>query len=143
LMRSGAHCIMLHQPFTPHMTERVRLTITVTPEVHEVFSRMADASGVSLGRTMGDWLADTIDGAQFVAQKMVEAKAQPAVLMREMQAMARGLLVETNSVAELVRRSGHGAVAPSPAVARPSPPASNTGGKVPRANPQKRGEPRP
>lgn len=110
---------------------RIRLTISVTPEVIEVFTRMAEASGTSLGRTMGDWLGDTIEGAQFVAQKMVEAKSQPAILMREMQAMARGLSNEVDSVMEHVRRTGRGALATPPAAARP--PSSNTGGKVPRA----------
>lgn len=124
------------------MADRIRLTITVTPEVHEVFSRMAEAGGMSLGKCMGEWLADTIDGAQFVAQKMQDARKAPRVVMREMQAFARGMVSEVDSMAADVRRTGaQGAAAPRSS--HPSPPSSNTGGKVPRANPQKRGEPRP
>ena len=124
------------------MADRIRLTITVTPEVHEVFSRMAEAGGMSLGKCMGEWLTDTIDGAQFVAQKMQDARKAPRVVMREMQAYARGMVAEVDSMAAEVRRTGaQGAAAPRSA--QPSPPSSNTGGKVPRANPQKRGEPRP
>lgn len=114
-------CTMTSTP-TP---DRIRLTITVTPEVHEVFSRMAEAGGTSLGRCMGDWLADTLDGAQFVAKKMQEARKAPRQVMREMQAMARGLGEAVNEVTEDVRAA--------------SPPSSNTGGKVPRGNPSKGG----
>lgn len=117
------------------MTDRIRLTISVTPEVHEVFTRMAEAGGMSLGRCMGDWLTDTIDGAQFVAQKMEEARKAPRVVMREMQAFSRGLVAEADAMAVEVRRTAAVPVAQRRAGA-PSPPSSNTGGKVPRGNPK-------
>lgn len=110
--------------------ERIRLTITVSPEVHEVFSRMAETAGVSLGRCMGDWLADTIDGAQFVATKMAEARAAPKTVMREMHAAASGLLAEVRSETERLRASGWRPGSAS-AVAPPLPPSSLTGGKSP------------
>ena len=114
------------------MTERIRLTITVTPEVHEVFSRMAESSGLSLGRTMGDWLEDTIEGAQFVAQKMVEAKQQPRLVMREMQAMAAGLQEEVaNTLDELRKRGADGRVGGAGAAGRAKPPSSPTGVNTP------------
>lgn len=118
--------------------ERIRLTISVTPEVHEVFSRMAEAGGMSLGKCMGEWLTDTIEGAQFVAQKMQEARKAPKVVMREMQAFARGFVSEVDTVAAGLR-SGQPRTGGSKAAAgqsRPSPPSSNTGGKVPRENPR-------
>jgi hypothetical protein len=113
------------------MSERIRLTITVTPEVHEVFSRMSNAAGISLGKCMGDWLGDTMDGAQFVAQKMEEARKAPRVVMREMQVFAGGLVDQVNATAESLRR------VPAASGARrhpaePVPPSSNTGGKSPR-----------
>lgn len=115
------------------MTERIRLTITVTPEVHEVFSRMAGASGLSLGRTMGDWLTDTLEGAQFVAQKMEDAKAQPRMVIREMQAMLQGTREELDAVVEGMRSGPAGAARIAGGTGRAaSPPSSNTGGKVPR-----------
>lgn len=126
------------------MTERIRLTITVSPEVHETFSRMADAAGISLGRCMGDWLADTLDGAQFVAQKMEEAKRMPKTVMREFQAMAAGLHEE---ISQEVGRIGGARAAAVPRTGseqaantmqdllersrRKAPPSSNTGGKSP------------
>lgn len=131
------------------MSERIRLTITVSQEVHEVFSRMAQSGGVSLGRCMGDWLADTLDGAQFVAQKMAEAKTMPRTVMREMQAITAGL---HEVVSDQVSKGAgqRGAHAPgarggpmdgtaaqfiaslSAKSARRAPPSSNTGGKSPR-----------
>jgi hypothetical protein len=119
------------------MTERIRLTITVTPEVHDVFSRMAEASGLSLGRCMGDWLEDTCEGAQFVAQKMLEAKKAPRLVMREMQSAARGLLDEVNAAAADQRSRQALAVARHPA--QPAPPSSNTGGKSPGKGAHRRG----
>ena len=112
------------------MSDRIRLTITVTPEVRDVFARMADAGGMSLGKCMGEWLGDTIEGAQFVAQKMEDARKAPRVVMREMQAASLGLLQEINATAATVRQAGAASAArPRPVV--PSPPSSNTGGKVP------------
>lgn len=114
------------------MSDRIRLTISVTPEVHEVFSRMAEASGMSLGKCMGDWLADTAEGAQFVALKMQEARKAPKTVMREFQSLARGLVDAVDEAAEGLRsgqregRSAHLTVAGVLA-----PPSSNTGGKVP------------
>ncbi len=125
--------------------DRIRLTITVTPEVHAVFSRMAEASGLSLGKCMGEWLGDTLEGAQFVAQKMEDARKAPRVVMREMQAFSRGLVDQVDGLAGEMRQAR-----PGPDAQRPSqggraasvPPSSNTGGKSPgktrkndRANP--------
>lgn len=137
--------VTLYPPL-PAMSDRIRLTISVTPEVHEVFSRMAEAGGMSLGKCMGDWLADTAEGAQFVALKMEEARKAPKVVMREMQAMARGFVDEVDAKMEEIRQ---GAAAASrsakaeprrPARGRASPPSSNTGGKVPQTGPRGRGE---
>lgn len=91
MVQSGAHWCN-HLPPLPAMSDRIRLTISVEPEVHAIFSKMAEASGMSLGKCMGDWLADTAEGAQFVAMKMEEARKAPKTVMREFQAMARGWL---------------------------------------------------
>lgn len=125
-------CRMMQSASTypPHMSERIRLTITVTPEVHEVFTRMSVAGGISLGKCMGEWLGDTIEGAQFVAHKMEEARKAPRVVMREMQAFTRGLSDEVDAVAVSMRRQpAQSAARRQPAGAVP--PSSNTGGKSP------------
>lgn len=70
---------------------RVRTTVNVDREVYATFVQMAGLSGMSVSKCIGEWLADTADGAQFVAQKMKEARAAPMLVMREMQSMALGL----------------------------------------------------
>lgn len=115
-------------------TERIRTTITVSPEVHEIFSRMAAAAGMSLGRCIGDWLEDTSEGAQLIAQKMEEARRAPRTVMREMHAMALGLVDEAQDVLDKVRRrpaAGAG-VQPAAGAGLLRPPVSNTGGKSPK-----------
>lgn len=122
---------MTSTPTTPN----VRLTISVTPEVHQTFQRMAKATGLSISRAMGEWLGDTIEAAEFMTSKVEEARSAPALVLREMQAFARGAADECESVIENLRKKGEetrrvavakrgrGAVPP------PSPPSGNTGGK--------------
>ena len=68
----------------------IRLTITVTPEVHQAFQRMAEVSSLSLGRCMGEWLADTLEGVQFVTDKLERARAAPRQVAQELRASALG-----------------------------------------------------
>jgi hypothetical protein len=84
--------------------DRIRTTISLDPEVHAIFVSMAEASGTSVSRCMGDWLADTSEGAQFVAAKMLEARRAPKTVMREMQAMARGLVQEVEETVDAIRK---------------------------------------
>jgi hypothetical protein len=111
--------------------DRIRLTIAVTPEVHAVFSRMAETAGISLGKCMGEWLGDTLEGAEFVARKMEDARKAPRLVMREMQALSRGLVDEVDATAELLRAAGPASGARRQQPAGVSPPSSNTGGKGP------------
>lgn len=125
------------------MSDRIRLTISVTPEVHEVFSRMAETSGMSLGKCMGDWLTDTIEGAQFVATKMAEARSAPKTVMREFQAMTRGLVDEVDSAVDQLRKGGWQMPARGGGAGtggkRPAalPPSSPTGVNTPAKRPAK------
>lgn len=121
-------------------SERVRLTISVTPEVHAAFTRLAAASGLSLSRAMGEWLGDTLEAVEFTASKVEEARAAPRLVMRQMHAYALGLSDETGAVLDQLRKEASaGARKRSVAPEAPSPPPSNTGGKVPRENPKRRG----
>lgn len=119
------------------MSERIRTTISLSPEVHAVFVRMAEAGGTSVSRCMGDWLADTIDGAQFVAMKMEEARKAPKTVMREMRSMAVGLLEEVATFEEGMRRGAVGGRAARAAAPQRSAPSSPTGLKSPRKRPGK------
>ena len=115
------------------MTDRIRTTISLTPEVHAVFVRMAEAGGLSVSRCMGDWLADTVEGAQFVAMKMEEARKAPKTVMREMRSMAVGLLDQITADQEAMRRGAVGGRAGrGDAAQRASAPSSPTGLKSPR-----------
>ena len=118
-------------------TPNVRLTISVTPEVHETFQRLAKASSMSTGRAMGDWLNDTLEGAQFMAVNMERARAAPRLVAQELHAYALGMTDEMGDVLKKLREQGTedragGALAPPLRHPTPSPPSSNTGGKVPK-----------
>ncbi len=120
------------------MAERIRTTISVDAEVLEVFRGMAEAAGLSVGRCMGDWLGDTVDGAQFVAQKMQEARRAPVTVMREMQSMAHGLSSQAEDALVGIRARAKAERAGSMPQALGAPqrpsnaPSSNTGRNYPK-----------
>jgi hypothetical protein len=121
----------MHHMTTPATPDRVRLTISVTPEVHAAFSRLAEASSISISRAMGEWLGDTLDAVEFTAQKVQEARAAPKLVMREMHAYALGLADETGALLKKVGAKGTAAGKRSAGAAPAFPPSSNTGGKSP------------
>jgi hypothetical protein len=112
----------------------IRLTITVDPEVHAVFQRLAEVQGQSLGRVMGEWLGDTVEAAGHMASMVERAKTAPRKLARDLQGYALAMVGETGDLLERLQ-----AGKPAPKRARGSadgaaaggPPSSNTGGKVP------------
>lgn len=63
-------------------TDRIRTTISLSPEVHEAFVTMAKTQGISVSRSMGNWLADTLESAQFVSYKMAELRRAPSESMK-------------------------------------------------------------
>ena len=87
---------------TPY-TETVRVTVPVRPEVLEAFKRLAAAGNMSTGKAMGEWLADTIEGVEYMALKMEEARSAPSKVMREMHAYALGLADETGELMEKIK----------------------------------------
>lgn len=112
---------MASTPTPPKDAERIRLTITVTPEVHAAFSKLATASGMSLGRAMGEWLEDTLDAVQYTARLVEKARAAPKVVMREVHAYALGLADETGALMEKLRAEGGKGSAGSERHASPQP----------------------
>lgn len=125
----------------------IRLTIPVTPEVHEAFTRIAKASRMPVGRAMGDWLGDTIDAASYMATTLEKARAAPRIVAQEIHAYALGLADETGALLAKVREKGRAGPAnerkrsapESGGAATHSPPPCNTGGKVPEQGKPKRG----
>jgi hypothetical protein len=100
-------------------TPNVRLTISVTPEVHATFKRLADASGMSISRAMGEWLLDTIEGAEFMAGMVEKARSAPRQVVQEMHAMSLGTAdLLTGLLADL--RTGKKGLPPERATGRPA-----------------------
>lgn len=81
----------------------IRVTVPVTPEVQAAFQRLAAASGMSTGRAMGDWLADTLDGVLAMADLLEQARRSPERAVREMHALALGLSDMTMELMQTMR----------------------------------------
>ena len=114
---------------TPNPQNKVRVTVPVTPEVQEAFKRLADASGLSVGKAMGEWLQDTLEAVESMADLMEKARSQPKLVARQLQGYALGITDLTNELMEDLRK-------------RPmtvTPPVSNTGGKLPQNAKKPRG----
>jgi len=108
-------------------SSNIRLTITVRPEVHAIFKRLADSTNDSLSKAMGDWLAETAPAAELMATKMQEAREEPKRVMREMHAYALGLTDVTAEMLDRVKNGPNVAGVSEPATARrtrvaPTPP---------------------
>lgn len=119
---------------TPSPT--VRVSVPITPEVHEAFKKLAGATGMSVGKAMGDWLGDTLEAVEFMAEKVQQAREAPKIVMREMHAYALGLADETGALMESMREKGRETRDGKRSAARgagPFPPLSNTGGKGTKA----------
>ena len=118
---------------------------------------------MSTGRAMGDWLSDTIEGAEYMADLLAKARQSPKLVVRELHSYALGigdisrelmermkdpaLMAKVKAVgttgAGLGGRSPDGA-APGGAIpgnAAKTPPSCNTGGKVPSKQAKRRGKP--
>lgn len=127
-------------------TKPPRISVPVSDEVLQVFQRLAKAGNMSTGRAIAEWLADTVEAAEYMAATMERARAAPKVVMREMHAYALGLADETGELMRTLaekgkadrakasgtqarkRSGGVGAAGQSEA----TPPPCNTGGKVPK-----------
>lgn len=114
------------------MTDRIRTTISLPQDVHEIFKQMADASGVSVSRCMGDWLAETADGAQHVSMQLQRAREASLRGIRQLHSSLKiGESVNENTTEKAVPEDARSA-APRARMA-PRPPYSNTGLKSPSA----------
>jgi len=105
-----------------------RVSVPVSAEVLEAFQRLAKAGNMSTGRAMAQWLEDTIDAAQYMAQTLEKARAAPKQVMAEIHAYALGLADETGDLLAKVRAKGR---APGPSATGLQPGASGTGAQIP------------
>ena len=120
----------------------IRLTITVSPEVHAAFTRMATAASMPIGRAMGEWLSDTLEGVEFVTAQLIKAREAPRQVVKEMRQNALGLVDEmdqlmtdlrTGKLKQQPQGGGSGVAAPRPAAAGSPPRPVIRGGKSPTA----------
>ena len=128
-------------------TKHKRLSIPVTPEVEASFARLAEATGVSVSKAMGDWLADTLEGVDAMANIISQAKGDTLKAARNMSAYAESLTLsgaealdsllkvaeQHKKAAQLelqVRETTAAAMGKARRAAGVTPPVSNTGGKV-------------
>jgi hypothetical protein len=131
-------------PQSDTSSKPIRLTISVDPSTHAIFQRLAKVGNMSIGRAMGEWLADTVDAAELMASTMERARAAPKIVTAELHAMMLGMADQTKELADKYRKfkgpmeSGAGddvggkrsATASAPAPDALIPPSCNTGGKV-------------
>ena len=117
----------------------VRVTVPVRPDVLAAFQRLAAAQGVSTGKAMGEWLADTLEGVEAMAGLLEKARATPKLAVQEIHSYALGLTDLTSELLQQVkgRVQADGAGkrelrAPADGARTLPPPVSNTGGKVPK-----------
>jgi hypothetical protein len=118
-----------------------RVSVPVSAEVLTVFERLAKAGNMSTGRAMAEWLADTVEGAEFMASTMERARIAPKLVTAELHAMMLGVTDETKVLMDKFSKMGIAARSGDASGAPPSasiPPSCNTGGKVPRVNTNKK-----
>jgi len=82
----------------PPTSSSVRVTVPVSPEVLEIFQRLAKAGSMSTGRAMGEWLGDTVEAAELMASTMERARAAPKVVTAELHAMMLGMTDQTKEL---------------------------------------------
>lgn len=102
---------------------RIRTTISLPEETLTTFRKMAEATGVSLSRCIGDWLADTSDAAEMVSQQVLAQRGLPNKFLSSLQALNDDTRVELDKLIGLMQSSA----GPSE-----SAPSSNTGLKSPQ-----------
>lgn len=145
-LKAGLHsdakcCILLHMNKTiPPPTKPPRVSVPVSEDVLVVFQRLAKVGNMSTGRAMAEWLADTVEAAEFMASTMERARQAPKQVIREMHSYALGLADETGELMKKIRAKGEADRAGARASEAPGngpdglpiPPSCNTGGKLPK-----------
>ena len=129
---------------TPPKT--IRVTVPVEPHVLAKFQRFAEASGLSIGKSMGDWLKDTVDGLEAMTDILEAHKRSPKQAMAKLTNYASALQDITEQALEGMKKppksSAEGPQLGTQQIAEAAfraagshiPPSSNTGGKGTKNN---------
>lgn len=94
----------MHQVNTPPAAHK-RVTVPVSPDVLAAFQLLASVTGVSTGKAMGDWLADTLDAVSMMTGLLQKAKQAPRLAALEIQAYGRGITGLAEDIIEDIRSS--------------------------------------
>lgn len=121
------------------MSDRIRTTISVPQDVYEVFKQMAEASGVSVSRCMGDWLGETVEGAQHVSMQLQRARELSKKGIKQLHAALKSGESMDEFATEKAARTD-GASPAQPARTPPPTPYSNTGLKSPTGHKSRGGK---
>jgi hypothetical protein len=84
-------------------TQKVRFSISVDPKVNDVFERLSRASKVSKSRALSDWLADTLDAAEHLAELLEKLQTMPKTATRQINQYAAALEVTTESMLKEIK----------------------------------------
>ena len=120
---------------TQEKPKTIRLTIPVSAEAHAAFTRISKATGMPVGRAMAEWMDDTLDAAQYLAETLEKAREAPRLVAQQLHAYALGVADETGQLLKQVRegsRARDSRAQPGEPVVGSIPPSCNTGGKVPQ-----------
>ena len=85
-----------------------RVSVPITLEVLEKFQRFSDASGLSVSKSIGDWLRDTVAGLDAMTEILETHKRAPGEAMAKLQGLATSLQVVSDGAIKSMRS------APSP-----------------------------
>lgn len=119
-------------------TKSVRLSVPVTPEVQATFQRLAEASGRSMAASLSQWLVDTQQAADLMADNIERLRASPGDVVARVRLHTASLedfaeqAIEDamNRADEMEFQGGKGRGRTLARDARAAtPPSSNTGGK--------------
>lgn len=137
---------------SPPVAKPPRVSVPVSAEVLAIFERLAKAGNMSTGRAMAEWLADTVEAAELMANTMERARAAPKIVTAEIHAMMLGMAEQTKEMSDKFRKykgtlenykagpeAGKFSTVPPGAkrsrdgaeLGTTVPPSCNTGGKLP------------
>jgi hypothetical protein len=76
---------------SPPSPKTTRVSVPVTPEVLAKFQRFSEVSGLSLGKSMGDWLRDTATALDAMTDILETHKRAPAEAIVQLQSLSASL----------------------------------------------------
>lgn len=122
----------------------VRLSVPVTLEVQATFQRLAEVSGKSMAASMSQWLSDTKEAADLMADNLERLRGAPGDMVMRVRLHTSAIEdAAEEAIEQAISRAeqdefdgvwGRGGAPRSRGSAAPqkplTPPSSNTGGKV-------------